>query len=39
MHVISDVCRFVYRKHCLGRSDGVDSEGEVDEWMRNVSGQ
>ena len=33
------VLLFVCRKHCLDRSDGLSSEGEVDEWLRNVAGQ
>ena len=39
VNVGSGVCRFVYRKHYFDRSDGEDSEGEVNEWLRNVSGQ
>ena len=30
---------FICRKYCLDSSDGVGSEGEVDEWLRNVAGQ
>ena len=32
-------CRIGYRKHCLDSSDGVGSDGEVDEWLRSVGGQ
>ena len=32
-------CGIVHRKHYLDSSDGVGSEGEVDEWLRNVVGQ
>ena len=39
MKVGSGECRIVHRKHCLDSSDGVGSEGEVDEWLRNVAGQ
>ena len=38
VNVDSGVCRFVYKKYYLDHSDDVDSEGEVDEWLRNVSG-
>ena len=32
------MCPFVDREHCLDCSDDVDSEGEVDKWLRYVSG-
>ena len=38
VNVGSSVCQFVHRKHCLDCSDGVDSEGEVNKLLRNVSG-
>ena len=34
----SEECRIGYRKHCLDSSDGVGSDGEVDEWLRSVGG-
>ena len=33
----SGMYQFVYKKHPLNRSDGVDSEGEVYVRLRNVS--
>ena len=39
MNVGSGVFRSVDRKHSLDRSVGVDSEGGVDEWLRNVTGK
>ena len=39
MNVSIGLCRFAVRKRDLDRSDGVDSEGEVDVWLRHVSRQ
>ena len=32
-------CRTGYRKHCLDSSDGMGSDGEVDEGLRSVGWQ